>query len=165
MNSPSYQLFVGIDVAAATFSACWTSSSPERERPVTLANTSDGSTRLCQYLLATGVAPAVTLVALEATSTYWVALAVALHTAGFHVAVVNPAQVRYFAKSLPRRSKTDALDAQLLKQFAAERHPARWTPPPPIYHELRQRLLVRDGLLQMRQQARNQRHALAQWPV
>src|SRR5215212_5019942 len=93
VNSPSYQLFVGIDVAAATFSACWTSSSPERERPMTLSNTPDGSTRLCQYLLATGVAPAVTLVALEATSTYWVALAVALHTAGFHVAVVNPAQV------------------------------------------------------------------------
>ena len=32
-------------------------------------------------------------------------------------------------------------------------------------HELRQRLLVRDGLLTMRQQARNQRHALLQWPV
>jgi transposase len=30
---------------------------------------------------------------------------------------------------------------------------------------LRQRLLVRDGLLSMRQQARNQRHALEQWPV
>jgi transposase len=165
VTSSSYHLFVGVDVAAATFSACWTASSSERERPVTLSNSSDGSTRLCEQLLATGVAPAATLVALEATSSYWVALAVALHTAGFHVAVVNPAQVRYFAKSLPRRSKTDALDAQLLKQFAAERQPVRWTPPPQVYHELRQRLLVRDGLLQMRQQARNQRHALAQWPV
>ena len=34
-----------------------------------------------------------------------------------------------------------------------------------MYHELRQRLVARDGLLAMRQQARNQRHALAQWPV
>jgi transposase len=34
-----------------------------------------------------------------------------------------------------------------------------------VYHELRQRLVARDGLLDMRQQARNQRHALLQWPV
>ncbi len=50
-------------------------------------------------------------------------------------------------------------------RFAAERKPAPWTPPPAVYHELRQRLVVRDGLLEMRQQARNQRHALQQWPV
>ncbi len=30
---------------------------------------------------------------------------------------------------------------------------------------MRQRLVARDGLLSMRQQARNQRHALVQWPV
>jgi len=40
-----------------------------------------------------------------------------------------------------------------------------WTPPPAVYHEVRQRLLVRDGLVTMRQQARNQHHALIQWPV
>jgi len=34
-----------------------------------------------------------------------------------------------------------------------------------VYHEVRQRLLVRDGLVTMRQQARNQHHALTQWPV
>jgi len=32
--------------------------------------------------------------------------------------------------------------------------------PEQVDHELRQRLLVRDGLPEMRQQARNQRHAL-----
>ena len=34
-----------------------------------------------------------------------------------------------------------------------------------VYHEVRQRLVARDGFLTMRQQARNQRHALLQWPV
>jgi transposase len=102
---------------------------------------------------------------IEATGSYWVALAVSLHEAGFAVAVVNPAHVHNYARSLPRRAKTDALDAQLLAQFAAERQPPRWTPPPQVYHELRQRLVARDGLLSMRQQARNQRHALQQWPV
>jgi len=37
--------------------------------------------------------------------------------------------------------------------------------PEQVDHELRQRLLVRDGLPEMRQQTRNQRHALMQWPV
>ncbi len=53
----------------------------------------------------------------------------------------------------------------MLVRFAAERQPTPWTPPPAVYHELRQRLVTRDGLLSMRQQARNQRHALQQWPV
>jgi transposase len=87
------------------------------------------------------------------------------HKAGYAVSLLNPAHVHAFARSLPRRAKTDALDAQLLAQFAAERQPPRWTPPEQVYHELRQRLLVRDGLLSMRQQARNQRHALGQRPV
>ena len=133
MAPSSYELFVGIDIAAQTFTAFWTPFSPERERPVTLPNTSDGGACLGQHLLATGVPPAATLIVLEATSTYWIALAVALHTAGFHVAVANPAQVRNFAKSLSRRGKTDALDAAILVRFAAERQPAPWTPPPAIY--------------------------------
>jgi transposase len=90
---------------------------------------------------------------------------VSLHEAGFAVAVVNPAHVHNYARCLPRRAKTDALDAQLLAQFAAERQPARWSPPPQVYHELRQRLVARERLLSIRQQARNQRHALLQWPV
>jgi len=111
------------------------------------------------------VAPAHSLIVVEATGSYWVALAVCLHQAGYVVSVVNPAQAHNYAKSLPRRGKTDALDAHVLAQFAAERKPAPWTPPPQAYHELRQRLVMRDGLLEMRQQARNQRHALLQWPL
>jgi transposase len=166
MVTPStYQLFVGIDIAAETFTAFWSPFSPERDRPITLPNTPAGSARLCEQLQATGVAPTATLIVLEGTSTYWIALAVALHTAGFHVAVANPAQVRNFAKSLPRRGKTDARDAAVLVRFAAERRPAPWSPPPELYHELRQRLAARDALIAMRQQARNHRHALLRWPT
>ena len=105
-----------------------------------------------------------TLLVLEATGSYWVALAVTLHEAGYAVAVLNPAQLHSYAQSLPRRGKTDALDAQVFVRFATERQPTPWTPPPAVYHELRQRLVARDSLLSMRQQARNQHHALAQWP-
>jgi transposase len=161
----SYRLFVGADIAATTFTASWTSPGAPGERALSFAQTPDGFSSFQQRLCASGVPPAQTLVVLEATGSYWVALAVHLHQAGFAVSVVNPAHIRNFTRSLPRRAKTDALDAQVLAQFARERQPPRWLPPPQVYHEVRQRLVARDGLLEMRQQARNQRHALLQWPV
>lgn len=161
----TYHLYVGVDIAATTFTAAWSPDGRTGPRPQTFDQTPAGFTAFQQHLEATGVAPLATLLVLEATGSYWVALAVTLHQAGFVVAVVNPAQIHYYAQSLPRRSKTDRLDAQLLAQFAAERRPAPWTPPPPVYHELRQRLMARDALLAVRQQVRNQRHALLQWPI
>jgi transposase len=153
-NRRPYQLSVGIDIAASTFAAVWTTDGPPRERARSFRQTPDGFAALQEQLRATGIAPADTLVVVEATGCYWVALAVALHQAGYVVSVVNPAQVHNYAKSLPRRSKTDALDASVLAQFASERKPAPWDPPPQIYHQLRQRLVTRDGLLEMRGQAR-----------
>jgi transposase len=165
INSPAYQLFVGIDIAAATFTASTTIGGPPSARARTFAQTPEGFAALIDQLRASGVAPAYTLIVVEATGSYWVALAVTLHEAQYVVSVVNPAQAHNYAKSLPRRAKTDVLDAPVLAQFAAERKPAPWTPPPTISHELRQRLMARDALLEMRQQARNQLHALLQWPL
>jgi transposase len=158
---PSYELFVGVDIAAHTFTAVW---SPQ-QRPVTFDQTPAGFAAFMQALETTGPPPAATLIAMEATGSYWVALAVALHAAGFQVSVVNPKVIHNYTQTLPRRSKTDALDAEVLQRFAAERRPVPWTPPPLVYHELRQRLVARDAVVEMRQQARNQRHALQQWPV
>lgn len=164
-NGTTYRLYVGIDIAAKTFTASWMTPEGRPSPALSFEQSPAGFAALQEHLQTTGVAPAATLVVLEATSSYWVALAVTLHSTGYAVSVVNPAKVHNYAKSLPRRSKTDRLDAQLLAQFAAERRPETWTPPPAIYHELRQRLMTRDGLLEMRKQARNQLHALLQWPV
>ena len=163
--TPSERLFVGVDIAATSFAAAWSVNGAPPQRARTFAQTPDGFAAFQAALATTGVETAQILIVLEATGSYWITLAVTLHQAGYVVSIVNPAQVHAFARSLPRRAKTDLLDAQLLTQFAAERQPPCWTPPAQVYHELRQRLLVRDGLLTMRQQARNQRHALHQWPV
>jgi transposase len=80
---------------------------------------------------------------------------------GAAVSVINPAQAHDFAKALLKRSKTDAIDAQTLAELAARLQPARWTPPPAIYTELRQRLVHRDALVDIRTQFRNQLHALS----
>jgi transposase len=80
------------------------------------------------------------------------------------VSVINPAQAHHFAKALLKRAKTDAIDAQTLAQLAMVLRPEPWALPPPIYYALQQRLAQRDDLLNLRQQVRNQLHALVQHP-
>jgi len=169
--APAYRLFVGIDIAAATFAAAWMPPGGAAPgSPVSHPQRPEGYTALQRQLAATGSVPAATLVVLEATGSYWVALAVTLHTAGYAVSVINPLQAHHFAKAQLRRAKTDPLDAQNLAPLAAALQPAVWTPPPAVYHDTAQRapgqrLTARDALVAMRQQTRNQRHALLQWPV
>ena len=68
-------------------------------------------------------------VVLEATGGLELPLAGALAAAALPVLVVNPRQVRDFAKATGRLAKTDALDAQVLAHFAeAVRPPVRPLP-------------------------------------
>jgi len=164
VSSPA-RLYIGIDIAAATFTAVWMELGAAPRRPVTLDQTPQGFATLQARLLATGHTAANTLVVMEATGSYWVALATMLAQAGFAVAVINPDQAHSFAKALLQRAKTDAIDARTLARLAATLQPAPWTPPPAIYTELQQRLTQRDALLNLRQQVRNQRHALGYLPV
>ncbi len=166
----NYQLYVGIDIAATSFTAAWMPPDGSPTPPITHPQTPQGFAALQRQFAATGSAPDTTLVVLEATGSYWIALAVTLHTAGYGVSVINPLQAHHFAKAQLRRAKTDPLDAQNLTQLAAALQPAVWTPPPAVYHDTAQwapgqRLTARDALVVMRQQTRNQRHALLQWPV
>jgi len=67
------------------------------------------------------LAPA--LIALEATGGFETVVAATLGAAGLPVAVVNPAQVRHFAKALGQRAKTDPIDAAVIARFAATTRP------------------------------------------
>lgn len=64
-----------------------------------------------------------TLVVLEPTGRFHRWLTAALTHAGVPVAVVNPRQVRAFARSTGELAKTDRLDAQVLARFAAQVQP------------------------------------------
>jgi len=108
-------VYVGIDVAKATLDvavhptgARWTTTHTERE--------------------VAGLVPRLTplqpaLVVLEATGGLEGPLAGALAAAGLPVVVVNPRQVRDFAKATGLLAKTDALDAAVLAHFAAAVRP------------------------------------------
>ncbi|HEX8906294.1 MAG TPA: IS110 family transposase [Longimicrobiaceae bacterium] len=63
------------------------------------------------------------LVVLEATGGYETAVAAGLVLAGFAVAVVNPRQVRNFAKAMGKLAKTDKIDAEVIALFGERMRP------------------------------------------
>jgi transposase len=58
------------------------------------------------------------IVALEATGGFETVAAASLASAGLPVAIVNPAQIRAFAKAIGQRAKTDPIDAAVIAHFA-----------------------------------------------
>jgi len=81
--------------------------------------TEDGIAQLVTRVMA--LTP--TLVVVESTGGYETAVVSALAIAQIPVAVVNPRQVRDFAKAIGQLAKTDAIDARLLALFAERVRP------------------------------------------
>jgi len=63
------------------------------------------------------------LIVLEATGGFEITVAAALAAAGLPLAVVNPRQIRDFARATGRLAKTDALDAEVIALFAERIRP------------------------------------------
>jgi transposase len=63
------------------------------------------------------------LIVLEATGGFEITVAAALANSRLPVAVVNPRQIRDFARATGRLAKTDALDAQIIALFAERIRP------------------------------------------
>jgi transposase len=78
-----------------------------------------GLERLVERLAAQSPA----LIVLEATGGFEVTVAAALAAAGLPLAVVNPRQIREFARSTGRLAKTDRLDAEAIALFAERIRP------------------------------------------
>ena len=76
-----------------------------------------GLAELCQRLAGVGI------VALEATGGYETIVVATLSSTGLPVVVVNPAQVRAYAKALGQRAKTDPIDAHVIARFAEATKP------------------------------------------
>lgn len=114
MTSPS--LFVGIDVSKMRLDTAL------RPSGQTFADVNDADRITALVSRLTTLQP--TLIVLEATGGYETPLVAALQVAGLPTAVVNPRQVRDFAKAVGRLAKTDRLDAAILAHFAEAVRPA-----------------------------------------
>jgi transposase len=109
------QVFIGVDVSKDSLD---TAAYPTRQR-WQFSNTEAGISQLVMEFIK--LSPV--LVVLESTGGYETPLAYALQKAGITCAVVNPREVRDFAKATKKLAKTDSLDAQVLAHFAAVIHP------------------------------------------
>lgn len=89
------------------------------------------------------------LIVLEATGGLERALVAALLAQGLAVAVVNPRQVRDFAKASGRLAKTDRIDARVLAHFARAIEPAQRPLPDDAAQAFADQLTRRRQLVEM----------------
>lgn len=101
------------------------------------------------------------IICLEATGAYHFDLSIALHDAGLKLMVLNPKASHNFAKALMKNSKTDAVDAETLAQFAERMDFVAWTRPPNDKIALRSLARCISGLTKAKAKAKNQLHALS----
>ncbi len=140
-------MLIGIDVAKSELVVA---ARPNGER-WTVANDDRGIRTLVDRLRG----EAVELIVLEATGGYELLCVAALAAAAMPVVVVNPRQVRDFAKATGQLAKTDRIDADVLALFAERVRPAVRALPDADTQELDALLTRRRQLLEMLQAERN----------
>lgn len=123
----SLPLVVGIDISKRWFDAAAADGRTQR-----FDNHTGGHRAFIDWLRG----PA--RVVIEATGTYGLDLALALHAdASAEVMVANPRIIKGFAQAIAQRSKTDPADAKTILAFAETMPFVSWTPPSEAVRELR----------------------------
>jgi transposase len=132
----------------------------QRKRARTFENNPDGWKLMLSWLKAMGDQARAggskqAHVCMEATGRHSLGVALALHDAGHSVSVVNPAQIRDFARTKLGRNKTDKIDAALIREYATLFKPGRWVPPSPAMRRLCELQTVRAGIVKNRTEWKN----------
>jgi transposase len=144
---------VGIDVAKHTLDVHQLADG----RHLTLAYDTKGLQQLRKEL----PAPDETLVVVEATGGYQRRLVAELADAGYAVAVVNPRQVRDYARGLGRLAKTDRIDAETIARFGAHVRPRPIEQMPAKQAELEALVTRRRQLVEHRTAEQNRKETAA----
>jgi transposase len=150
---PSTTTVIGIDVSKAALDVAVRPSGQSWRT----GNDPTGIAGLVEQ--AAALAPA--CVVLEATGGLERAATAALAAAGLPVAVVNPRQVRDFAKATGQLAKTDALDAAVLAHFAEAVRPAVRPLPDAAARALAEAVTRRQQLVEMLTAERNRLGSLS----
>jgi len=141
MSSSSTSV-VGIDVSKKSLDVALL---PEG-KSFNVPNNTDGLARLLEHL----PQPGACLIVVEATGGYQRRLVAEATAAGHRVAVVNPRQVRDFARSLGILAKTDKIDAKVIARFAQHIQPRIVDKTPEKQAELQQLVARRRQLVGLR---------------
>lgn len=157
-TNPVPTAWVGIDVSQNTLDACLLPDPNAKPRSASFPNDDDGHAALLAW--ADQHAEGATLgFCLESTGPYGETLATFLADAGRHVAVVNPARIKYAGLMRGQGNKTDRADARLIAEYATRERPAAWQPPTPERRELQALSRRRDDLRQLAAREKTRRAA------
>lgn len=146
------QTFIGIDVSKDRLDVHVRPS----EEAFAVARDSAGLGSLIERLDALGPQ----LVVLEATGGFELTVAAALAAAGTPLAVVNPRQIRDFARATGQLAKTDALDAKVIARFAEQVRPEPRPVPDAQARSLGELVARRRQIIEMMTAERNRRGQL-----
>lgn len=132
---------IGIDVSKETLDvSIFTGGKPLGKQ---FANTEQGFAQLLGWLAHRKLGRV--HACLEATGRHSLGVALALHAAGHVVSIVNPAQIRDFARARLGRNKSDTIDAGYIREYGAMVRPPAWTPPSPALRRLCELQTIRAG--------------------
>ena len=123
---------LGIDVSKNTLDASISSHNKVRAR--SFVNSPDGWRHLLDWLITQKVQRV--HACLESTGRYSLGIACALYEAGHVVSIVNPAQIRDFARTKLGRNKTDGVDASHIREYCELFKPQPWAPPSEAHRRL-----------------------------
>ena len=144
-------VYIGADVSKASIDFRF------QDQAFSLPNCSSGFSKLKARLLPLE-GKALAHVVCEATGGYQNALVDFLHEHSIPLSVINPRQVRDFARSRGILAKTDRLDAQVLAAYGAANSPAPQAPKAPHMRRLAALLGARDHLVAARTEEKNRLH-------
>lgn len=151
--------WVGIDVSAKELVVI-TDREGKRSSVLLFSNDASGHQKLAKHITQRGGHARVVI---ESTGVYGLDLAMALDQAKrVEIMVANPRAIHRFGGACLQRSKTDALDAEIILEFAMRMPFKPWLPPAPEVLELRDISRRIESLTKTSSQEKNRLHASSQ---
>ncbi len=148
------QIYTGIDVAKDSFVVA-----TKLEGKITTTLHQNNRKGIVGFLKSL---PSQSWCIMEATGVYSLQLAIALYEKGMKVSVVNPLQLKRFAQTKLKRTKTDLVDAVLIAEYGERMQPKLYEPPAPFMRQLQQQRMSLKLLVKTKRSFLNQLHALTQ---
>jgi transposase len=135
---------LGIDVSKNVLDVSM-SGGCNKVRARSFVNSADGWRHLLDWLITQKIQRV--HACLESTGRYGLGIACALHEAGHVVSIVNPAQIRDFARTKLGRNKTDEVDAAHIREYCELFKPKPWAPPSEAHRRLGELQTIRSGIV------------------
>lgn len=119
------RIIIGVDISKKKFDAAYQTINQQWQQGV-FENNIEGFKTFLKWIQASKIENLHAV--MEATGRYGEELANFLYMSGCNVSLVNPAQIKYYSRSLLKRAKTDKIDSRLIAEFAQRYKIELWKP-------------------------------------